>query len=700
MSAQSATLDWSYPPSARGEVVDDYHGTKVADPYRWLEDLDSAGTRAWVAAQNDFSARLLTAMPEREQVRRRLTELWNYERRGLPDREAGRYFQARNDGLQNQSPLYVMDGWDGPARVLIDPNTLAGDGTVALALSAPSPDGRWLAYGLARGGSDWRELRLRAVDTGEDAPDLVQWAKFTGISWTHDSAGFFYSRYPEPPAGDSRVFARLEHRQLCYHRVGTGQAEDVLVLAMPGHPQRSFNGSVAPDGRHLVITITQPGSPGNSVWIRDLGAALNPVLDGPTVPLIEQFEHGYFFIGNVGWTFYFRTDAGAPRGQVVAFDADAPDAAPRVIIPEDEDILDAVRISAGRFVVTYMRDVVHRLALFDLEGRPAGEIPLPGPGVVTGVAGKFGDPELFIGYASFLAPGSILRHHLDRGETETAWETRLDFDFARYEVRQVFYPAQDGTRIPMFLVHRRDLPRDGSAPAWLHGYGGFNVVMRPQFSVPPLVWIERGGVYAMANLRGGGEYGKDWHLAGVRENRQTVFGDFIAAAEWLVAEGYTAAARLVLDGRSNGGLLVGAVLNQRPDLAAAGLPAVGVMDMLRYHRFTVGAAWASDYGTAETPEGFAWLRAYSPLHTVKSGARYPAILVTTGDQDDRVHPAHSYKYTAALQAAAHPGSGPILIHVEPNAGHGGSSGTTPVAKTIAEWALRMGFGAHHTGWGR
>lgn len=691
----------TYPASQTVEHVDDYHGTKVADPYRWLEDLDSPETKAWVAAQNAFTDAKLAQMPELAVVKARLTELWNYPRTSLPFREAGWYFYTKNDGLQNQSPLYVRAGLAGAERLLLDPNTLSTDGTVAVALTSASPDGKWLGYGLARGGSDWRELKLRDVATGQDAPDLVLWAKFTGMSWTHDSAGFFYARYPAPAGGDSKVFSKLEHRKLYYHRVGTPQEQDTLVFELPEHPQRSFGGGVSSDGRYLVISISQPGRRGNSVFYRDLGDAKAPRLDGAVVKLFDQFDESYSFVGNVDRTFYFQTDAGAPRGKIVAVDLDAPaGTAPRVVIPESTDTIDAVRISAGKFVVTYMRDVVNRVALFDLAGQPAGEIPLPGLGVVSGVVGKTKDTELFIGFSSFLNPGSILRHDLGTGETTVWHETKFAFDFSRYEVKQVFYPSKDGTKIPMFLVHKKGLALDGSAPGWLYGYGGFNVVMRPQFAVPPLVWIERGGVYAMANLRGGGEYGEDWHQAGVKERKQNVFDDFIAAADWLVAQGYTKHEKLVIDGRSNGGLLVGAVLNQRPDLAAAGVPAVGVMDMLRYHKFTIGAAWATDYGTSDTPEGFAYLRAYSPVHTVKRGAKYAAVLVTTGDHDDRVHPGHSYKYTAAMQAAISPESRPTLIHIEANAGHGGSSGTTPVSKTIADWTLRMGFGAHYAGWGK
>lgn len=695
-----AAVAADYPVSRTVDHVDVYHGTPVPDPYRWLEDLDSAETKGWVAAQNAFTASRLAAMPEVGRIRARLTELWNYERHGLPFKEAGRLFYTRNDGLQNQSPLLVEDAPGAAPRVLIDPNTLSADGTVAVTSTSTSPDGKWLGYGLSSAGSDWVEFRLREVATGRDAPDRIRWVKFSGMSWTHDSGGFFYGRFPAPPGGDAKVFQKLEHRQIRYHRVGTAQEDDPLVFALPDHPQRSFAAQVSSDGRYLVISVTQPGVRGNQVAWLDLGDPQAPRFDGPVAYLAYSFDATRSFLGNVGRTFYFSTTQDAARGRVVAVDLDAGFGAARTVVAESSDTLDGARISAGRLVLTYLRDVASRVAVFDLEGRPLGEVPLPGLGAVGAVGGKFKDSEVFVSFSSFLYPGTILRHDVETGRTDVWREARTGFDASRYETRQVFYPAKDGTRIPMFVTHRKGLKLDGSAPTWLYAYGGFNIVLRPQFAVPPLAWIEQGGVYAVANIRGGGEYGREWHLAATKERRQTAFDDFIAAADWLVAQGYTAHARLVIDGRSNGGLLLGAVLNQRPDLCAAAVPAVGVMDMLRYHRFTVGAAWATDFGTSETPEGFAALRAYSPVHTARPGARYPAILVTTGDHDDRVHPAHSYKYTAAMQAAAAPGSGPVLIHVEKDAGHGGSSGTSPVSKTIEDWALRMGFGAHFTGWGR
>ncbi|MBI2515924.1 MAG: S9 family peptidase [Opitutae bacterium] len=702
MAAPSLALAaWNYPASKTVEHVDDYHGTKVSDPYRWLEELDSADTKAWVAAQNGFTDAELAKMPERALVKQRLTELWNYPRTGVPFKEANWYFFTKNDGLQNQSPLYVQDGLHGTPRVLIDPNALSKDGTVAVTATSPSPDGKWLGYGLASAGSDWNEFHLRDIATGQDAADTVKWVKFSGLSWTHDSKGFLYSRYPAPEGGNPKVFTKLANRQLYYHRLGTPQGDDKLVFEMPEHPEWFLGGSVSSDGRYLVISVSQPGKLGNSVYYIDLADEHAPVLGGAVNKLVDSFVSTYAFIGNVGPTFYFFTDAGAPRGKVIAVDLGAPDLAQaKTIIPESGDTLENIRISAGKFVVTYMHDATNRVALFGLDGQPAGEIPLPGIGSVATVSGKFKDSELFVGFSSFLAPGTIVRHDLATGKTETFHATKTAFDTDKFEVKQVFFPSKDGTKIPLFLVHKKGLKLDGSAPTWLYGYGGFNISFKPAFAVPPLVWIERGGVYAYVCLRGGGEYGEEWHKAGTKERKQNVFDDYIAAGDWLVANGYTSHSRLVLDGRSNGGLLLGAVVNQRPDLAAAAVPAVGVMDMLRYHKFTVGAAWASDYGNSDTPEGFAYLRAYSPVHTVKQGAKYPAVLVTTGDHDDRVFPAHSYKYTATAQAGADPAGGPILIHIEANAGHGGSSGTSPVSKTIEDWALRMGFGAHFTGWGK
>ena len=687
---------WNYPEAKKSDQTDDYFGTKIADPYRWMEELDSPDTQAWVQAENALTDSVVGAMPERAAVRQRLTELWNYPRVGLPHREAGLYFFTKNDGLQNQSPLYVQEGLKGPPRLLIDPNTLSADGTVALTATAPSHDGKYLAYGLARAGSDWNEFHVRDIATGKDTADVIKWVKFSGLSWTDDNRGFFYARYPEPKEG-SQVFSKLLNRQLYYHVLGTPQSADKLIFELKETPEWNFTGQVTPDGRYLMVSIRRNDRLGNAVYYFDLRDPKKPALDTPAVKLIDSFSSTLNYAGNDGATFYFFTNFNAPRGKVVAIDLKAPGTAEwRKIVGESQDIIDSVRMSAGRFVVTMMHDVANQVWVYDKKGKQVGEIKLPGIGAVADITGRAGDAEIFIGFSSFLFPGTILRHDLDSGKTETFHEAKVAFDASQYETKQVFYPSKGGVRVPMFITYRKGMKLDGKNPTWLYGYGGFNVVQRPQFAVPPLVWLERGGIYAVANLRGGGEYGDDWHKAGTKEKKLNAFADFIGAADFLMVQKYTSYDRIVMDGRSNGGLLVGAVLNQRPDVCGVALPAVGVMDMLRYHKFTVGAGWASDYGNADTLEGFNALKVYSPLHTIKAGAKYPAVLVTTGDHDDRVFPAHSFKYAAALQAAVGSESAkPVLIHIESNAGHGGSSGTSPVSKMIEDWAYRMGFAAHY-----
>lgn len=688
---------WTYPAAVRGEVVDDYHGLKVPDPYRWMEATDSPETQAWIAAERALTASALAEMPERTGIRARLTALWNYPRFSLPAKRGGHYYFSKNDGLQNQSVFYVQDTLTSPPRVLIDPNTLSADGTVALGDTAASSDGKWLGYSLKSAGSDWEEFFVRDVATGRDTADHVQWVKFSSLDWTKDSRGFFYGRYPEIAKGD-KLFGKLLSGSIHYHRLGTAQGEDPLVFAQPEHPEWMTDAEVTDDGRYLLLYLRQPGRTQNAVYYKDLVDPQHPQLDGPVVKLLDQFDANYSVVGSSGDTFYVETNVGAPRGKIVAIDLKAP--APgswKTLVPESEDNIDSVSFIGGRFVIAYMHDVKSRLAVFAADGAARGEIPLPGIGSIAGVSGRDDDPEFFYSFSSFLAAPTTFRHNLDTGKGEVYQETKIAFDPAGYETEQVWVASKDGTKFPMFLTHKRGLALDGKAPVWLYGYGGFNITMHPAFSVPPLVWLEMGGVYAVANLRGGGEYGDAWHLAGTKGRKQNVFDDYIAAADWLVARKFTAHDRLVIQGRSNGGLLIGAVMNQRPDLAAVAFPQVGVMDMLRYHKFTVGAAWAGDYGTSDTPEGFAYLRAYSPLHTIKPDARYPAVFITTGDHDDRVFPAHSFKYAATLQAVMADERKPVLIRIESNAGHGGSSGTTPVSKTIEEWTDMYGFAAHTLG---
>ncbi|SFF56805.1 prolyl oligopeptidase Serine peptidase. MEROPS family S09A [Fontimonas thermophila] len=690
-----------YPDTPRGPVVDDYFGTPVPDPYRWLEDVDSPQTRAWVEAQNALSLPFLARLPEREALRRRLTELWNFERYEVVEKRAGRYFFRRNDGLQNQSVLYVQDGRKARPRALLDPNLLAADGSVALTDYEVSPDGRWLAYATATSGSDWNEIRVRDIATGKDGPDHLVRIKFSSIAWTRDAKGFFYSRYPDPPEGAAAgTFDDLAHQKLYYHRVGTPQSEDLLIFETPQEPKWGFVPEVTDDGRWLVITIWRGSENAYRVYVKDLGDPQRPRLDAPVIKLVDDFEAEYALIGNVGSVLYFRTSQGVERGRIAAVDLADPDRTWRSIVPEQADTLRHALFAGDGIVALYMRDATSRLRRFALDGTPRGEIALPGLGSVPDlnfggvqIRGQFGDPELFYAFASFNRPATNYVYDLSKNRGAVFHPLKLRFNPDDYVTEQVFYPSKDGTKIPMFISYKRGLKRDGQNPTHLYGYGGFDIPLTPTFSVPNLVWMERGGIFAQANLRGGGEYGRAWHEAGTRERKQNVFDDFAAAAQYLIAQQYTSPRHLAISGRSNGGLLVGATLNQHPELFAAALPAVGVMDMLRYHRFTIGWAWASDYGTAETEEGFKYLYAYSPLHTIKPGTRYPAVLVTTADHDDRVVPGHSYKYTAALQHAQ-AGDAPILIRIDIKAGHGAGK---PIGKLIEEEADKLAFMRYYTG---
>lgn len=682
----AAAPNWNYPAAPRGDHVDTYHGTAVADPYRWMEEIDSPATQAWIAGERALTAEALAQIPERTAIRSRLTELWNYARFSLPTKKGGHYFFSKNDGLQNQSVLYVQDTLTSPARVLIDPNTLSADGTVALGGTSASSDGKWLGYALKAAGSDWEEFYVRDIATGKDTADHIQWVKFSGLSWTKDSKGFFYGRYPEVPKGD-KLFGKLLNRRIYYHRLGTPQSADVLVYEMPEHPEWRMSAGVSDDGRYLIFSISQNGRTQNALYYRDLVDPLQPVLDGPVVKLLDAFDANYGLVGNHGDTFYISTNLAAPRGKIVAIDLKSPaPAAWRTLVPESADNIDDVEFVGGRFVVTTMHDVKSRLVVYAADGKSLGEISLPGIGTVAGVSGRDDEPELFYSFSSFLAAPTIFRHDLDAGKSEVFQSAKVAFDASRYTTEQVWVTSKDGTKIPMFVTHRKGLALDGRAPAWLYGYGGFNISMHPAFSVPTLVWLELGGVYAQANMRGGGEYGDEWHKAGTKERKQNVFDDYIAAADWLVAKHYTATDRLVIQGRSNGGLLVGAVEQQRPDLFAVALPAVGVMDMLRYHKFTSGLAWATEYGSSDHAKDFAYLSNYSPLHNVKAGVCYPATLVTTADHDDRVVPSHSFKFTAAMQPAQGCGR-PVLIRVETQ----GSHGYRPTDKSIAELAGQWAF---------
>ncbi len=672
-----------YPPSKKVDQVDDYHGVKVADPYRWLEDADAPETKAWVEAQNKVTFGFLESIPERARLRERLTRLWNYEKFGVPFREGDRYFFTRNDGLQNQSVLYVGTTPDDPqARVLLDPNTLSADGTVALTGYAVSDDGKLLAYGLATAGSDWNEWRVRNVETGEDLPDRLQWVKFSGASWTKDGKGFFYSRYDEPKEGNLLQSTNY-YQKLYYHRVGTPQSEDELVYERRDHKEWGFGGYVTDDGRYLGIVVTMGTSPRNLFFYKDL---TNP--EAKVAELVPDFIADFTPVGNDGTIFYFRTDWEAPRGRLIAIDATRPERANwREIIPQSRDTLEAVRWVGGRFIALYLSDAKTQVRMFDRTGNALQEIVLPGIGTAVGFGGKPDATETFYAFTSFTQPTSIYRYDFTTGKSTLLRQPKLAFDPGAYVTQQVFYRSKDGTRIPMFIVHRKGLKRDGKNPTLLYGYGGFNISLTPSFSPARIAWLEMGGVLAIPNLRGGGEYGEEWHQSGTKLKKQNVFDDFIAAAEWLIREKYTQPVRLAIQGGSNGGLLVGACMTQRPELFGAALPAVGVLDMLRFNKFTIGWAWESDYGSPQNPEEFKALYAYSPLHNLKPGTRYPATLITTADHDDRVVPAHSFKFAAALQSA-HKGDTPVLIRIETKAGHGAGKPTSKLIEETADvWAF-------------
>lgn len=701
LPSATAATPLVYPEAPTQTIRDDYFGTAVPDPYRWLEDVDAEATTRWAQQQNSLSLPFLAALPEREALRRRLSELWNYERYELVTQRAGRYFYRRNDGLQNQSALYVQDSVAAPARLLLDPNRLAADGTVALTQHEVSPDGRWLAYATAAAGSDWNEIRVLGVDDGRDSGEVLTRIKFSTISWTHDNKGFFYARFPQPPAGAAAgTFEDLSHQKLYYHRVGSPQSEDLLVHEDAAQPKWGWLTQLSDDGRYLVISVWRGSESRYRIYVKDLVDARAPRLDAVLQPLIDRFEAEYVLIGSVGRLLYFRTNKDVQRGRIVAINLDRPQVEHwRTVVPEAADTLQHALFAGDGIVALYMHDATSRLRRFALDGQARGELELPGLGSIPDlsqggiqISGSPGVAELFYGYTSFSQPQTNYRVDLRTGKTQVFQPIRLNFDPADYVTEQVFAASKDGTYVPLFIAYRKGLKRDGRNPTLLYGYGGFEVSLTPTFSVANLAWMERGGIFVMANLRGGGEYGKAWHEAGTLARKQNVFDDFAAVARHLIAMGWTTPSQLAISGRSNGGLLVGAALNQHPELYAAALPGVGVMDMLRYHRFTIGWAWAGDYGTADTEEGFRYLSAYSPLHNIRSNTRYPAVLVTTADHDDRVVPGHSYKYTAALQAAQ-AGEAPILIRIDVKAGHGAGK---PISKQIEEEADKLAFIAHYT----
>lgn len=673
-----------YPVTRKEDVSDMIHGVKIDDPYRWLEDDNAEETKAWVKAQNEVTFGYLKSLPKRDAIEARLTELWNYERVGMPFRRGGRWFFTHNSGLQNQSVLMTADALDGEPRLLLDPNAMSKDGTTSLKDYEPSEDGKLIAYGVSEAGSDWTTIRVREIASGQDREDVVRWVKFSGISWMKDGSGFFYSRYDEPKAG-AALTQKNEFHKLCFHRLGTPQSDDIIVYERQDEPKWGFGGHVTEDGEFLIIQVWLGTEPKNRVFYKKCSD-----LKAPAVELLNDNDARYEFIDNDGATFLFRTDLNAPCFQVIAIDTRKPQRGNwRVLVPEQPKVLLEEATTVGKqLFCQYLRDAKTEVTQFTLAGEKVREVKLPGIGSAGGFGGHHDDKSTFFTYTSFTEPSSIFQLDLASGESTLWRKSKLKFDGGGLETKQVFFTSKDGTRVPMFIVHKKGLKLDGANPVLLYGYGGFNISLTPAFSVARAVWMEMGGVFALANLRGGGEYGREWHEAGIKLGKQRVFDDFIAAAEWLIANKYTSSSKLAIQGGSNGGLLVGACLTQRPDLYAAALPAVGVLDMLRFEKFTIGWGWRSDYGSVESGAEFRALLNYSPYHNLKPGTRYPATLVTTSDHDDRVVPAHSFKFAARLQECQAKDGPPVLIRIETSAGHGaGTALNKVILETADAWAF-------------
>lgn len=667
-----------YPETKTVDVVDNYHGTEVSDHFRWLEDdvRESTEVEAWVNAQNTVTNAYLDNLPNRAAIEERLTELWNYERFSVPFTEGGRIFYSRNDGLQNQSVLYVQDKALSEPRMLIDPNSWSGDGTVALGSVVPSPDGKYLAYAIQDGGSDWRTWKVMDIDSGEILDDELVWLKFTSVSWARDGSGFYYSRYPKPEQGQEMQSLNV-NQKVYWHGLGTNQSQDAVIYETPDHPEWGYQSEVTEDGRYLIIATWVGTDNRNRITVKDLS-------DNTTTELIDNFEFDYSFIANEGSKLFFFSNNNAPKNRVIAIDLKNPGPGNwEEVIPELEHVMANANFVGGRFITEYLEDAKSAVRLYMADGQAAGSVDLPGIGSAGGFFGGAHDTHTYFAFSSFNAPPAIYRYDIDSGERTLFRGAQVDFSPDDYVVEQVFYHSKDGTRVPLFIAHKKGLELKGDLPTLLYAYGGFNISLAPSFSVRWLSWMEMGGVFALANIRGGGEYGRDWHQAGTKLQKQNVFDDFIAAGEYLIDEGYTKPSKLAVMGGSNGGLLVGAVVNQRPDLFGAALPMVGVMDMLRFHRFTAGRFWTDDYGSADNPDEFEALYAYSPYHNIKDGTAYPAVLVTTADRDDRVVPGHSFKYAARLQQA-HSGEAPVMIRIETRAGHGGGTSTDKAIELLSD----------------
>lgn len=681
-----------YPESRRGPTTDDYFGTRVADPYRWMEDLESPATRAWISTQNQFTDSYLAQFPLRDTLRNRLTELFNYARVTAPQMIAGsRIFYRRNTGLQNQAVLYMRDSIDAKAVTALDPNSLSPDGSVAFGESAPSPDGQYLAYSLAEGGEDWRTVRVRELASMRDLADTLRWVRFSDLSWTRDGRGFFYSRYPEPPAGRA-LSAPLSGHAVYYHALGTLQAQDRLILGRADLVSYFVGCSVSDDGRYVFCTASAGADNRNRLYFADLGDPMRPNVGAPLIPIVEEDRAQFQVIGNAGPTAYILTDDGSPRRRIVSLDLSTPDRAHmHTVIPESKFAIESATMADGRLVIQYLEDVKSIVRVFDTAGLSLGAIPLPGVGTVAGMSARNDKAKMFYVFTSPLVPATVYEYNVGTRESRAFDPIKLPFDASGYETQQLFAASRDGTRIPVFVTMKKGTVLDGSHATILYAYGGFDISVLPSFNPAIAAWVERGGIYVTANIRGGGEYGEAWHEAGMLAKKQTAFDDFISAAEYLVREKYTSPGKLIMQGGSNGGLLIGAVSVQRPDLFAVALPAVGVMDMLRYDRFTGGAAWVTEYGSSSDAKMFPVLLKYSPLQNIKPGVCYPATLATTADHDDRVVPSHTFKYVATLQQAQDCAR-PVMVRIETH----GSHGYRPTTKLIAEIADELTFALVNT----
>jgi len=681
---KNVTQKMMYPQTRKTDTVDTYFGVKVADPYRWLEDDKSVETADWVKAQNGLTFDYLSKIPFRNKVKERLTKIWNFERYSPLNKKGKYYFFYKNNGIQNQSVLYVKEGLNGEAKILLDPNLLAEDGTISLGSAKASKDGKFLAYTINKAGSDWSEIHLMDIASGKKMVDEIKWVKFSDLAWKGN--GFYYSAY-EAPSGKSELSSKNEFHKIYFHEVGKKQSDDLLIFEDKAHAQRNFSANITEDEQYLLIYGSESTS-GTSLMVKDLNKAKSNF-----VTIINHFDNNLGVVHNEKNIFYIHSDKNAPKYQLMQFDLNNPSVKNwKTIIPESNDLLESVSISCGKFVALYLKDVSSKMFVYNLDGKQDHEITLPGLCKVEGLSADKEDSLLFFSYNTFTAPGAIYQYSIDTKILKETFKPVIDFKSDDYETKQIFYASKDGTKVPMFITHKKGIKLDGTNPCFLFGYGGFNSYYAPEFRIDRAVFLEQGGVYAVPGLRGGGEYGEDWHKAGIKCKKQNVFDDFIAAAEYLIKEKYTSSEKLAINGRSNGGLLIGAVMTQRPDLCKVAIPTVGVLDMLRYHRFTIGWAWASDYGTSENKEEFECLIKYSPLHNVKA-ASYPATLVTTGDHDDRVVPAHSFKFIATLQEK-HQGANPTLVRIDVNAGHGAGK---PTAKQIEEAADIWAFVFYNLG---